>query len=108
MKYHLHITDEAADQLLSIAGWYADTSQSLEIATAWYDGFIKTLKSLVQNPHLGGMAPERDQFDFELRELCYGSGKRLTHRALYRIVGNNIEVLSIRHHSQRPIEPGDF
>ena len=108
MKHQLKITDEAADLLRSIARWYAETSQSLEISTAWYDGFIRKLEMLEQNPRLGGLAPEDGKFDFELRELCYGSGKRLTHRALYRIVGNTVEVLSIRHHAQRPVGPSDL
>ena len=108
MNYRLHITDEAAELLQSNARWYAETSQSLDIAAAWYDGFISLLESLEQNPRLGSVAPENDKFEFELRELCYGSGKRLTHRALYRIVGDTVEVLSIRHHAQRPISPGDL
>jgi hypothetical protein len=86
MKFHLDITDEAADLLLSTAKWYAETSQSFDVATEWYDGFVAILAGLEQNPFLGGLAPENDTFNFELRELCYGSGKRITHRALYRIV----------------------
>jgi hypothetical protein len=37
-----------------------------------------------------------------------GSGKRITHRALYRVVDDTIEVLSIRHHAERPIRPQDI
>jgi plasmid stabilization system protein ParE len=108
MTYHLIITDEAAELLLSEAKWYAQRSQSLDLAMAWYDGFLDRLEILEQNPQFGGLAPENDKFDFELRQLCYGSGRRLTHRALYRIVGNTVEVLSIRHHAQQPVRPGDF
>jgi plasmid stabilization system protein ParE len=108
MKHRLKITDEAAELLRSIVQWYLETSQSIEVATAWHNGFIRKLESLEQNPRLGGLAPENDKFDFELRELCYGSGKQLTHRALYRIVDGTVEVLSIRHHAQRPIRPDDL
>ncbi len=94
--------------MLEIAKWYADTSQSIDVATAWYDGFICALEMLVQNPLCGTRAPESDLFSFELRELRYGSGRRLTHRALYRIKGEAIEVLSIRHHAQRPLVAGDL
>ena len=103
MKYRLKITDKAKEQLLSIARWYLETSRSVDVATAWYDGFISELESLEQNPWRGSVAPENDFFDFELRELHYGSGKRVTHRALYRIVDSTIEVLSIRHHAERPL-----
>ena len=108
MNYHLKIADEAADLLFSIARWYAESSQSLDVAVKWYDGFIDELETLEQDPRLGSPAPENDLFDFELRELHYGSGKRLTHRALYRIVGHTVEVLTIRHHAQQPLGPGDL
>ena len=108
MNYRLQVTDEAAELLLSSAKWYAQKSQSLDVAIAWYDGFLDELESLEQNPFRGPIAPESDAFEFELREIHYGSGKRLTHRALYRIVGPTIEVLSIRHNAQQPLRPGDF
>src|SRR5260221_9024151 len=82
MSYRLRITDEAAELLLSSARWYAETSQSLDVAAAWHDGFLDQLDSLTSNPFRGPVAPENDAFDFELREIHYGSGKRLTHRAL--------------------------
>lgn len=108
MSFHLQVTDEAAELLLSAARWYAQESQSLDVAVAWYDGFLDALGALEENPWRGGVAPENDLFEFELRELHYGSGKRRTHRALYRVVGNVVEVLSIRHHAQRPLELGDL
>jgi hypothetical protein len=108
MSYRLRITDEAAELLLSNAKWYAETSKSLDIAVAWYDGFMDVLDSLTSNPFRGAVAPENDAFDFELHEIHYGGGKRPTHRALYRIVGVTVEVLSIRHHAQRPLTQGDL
>lgn len=108
MNYYLQITDEAADLLFSIARWYAETSQSLEVAEAWYDGFLDKLDQLEREPLLGKLAPENNLFDFELREIHYGSGRQLTHRALYRVVGQRIEVLSIRHLAQQPLKPGDL
>jgi plasmid stabilization system protein ParE len=108
MSYHLKLTNEAANRLFEIANWYLKTSQSTDLAMAWYDGFLDELELLEQNPWRGCIAAENDLFDFELRELHYGSGKRLTHRALYRVVGNVVEVLTIRHHAERPIGPGDI
>lgn len=108
MTFRLRITDEAAESLLSIARWYAETSQSAEVAAEWYDGFIAEFERIEANPWYGSLAPENEQFDFELREIHYGSGRRSTHRALYRIVENTVEVLAIRHHAQGPIEPGSL
>jgi plasmid stabilization system protein ParE len=108
MNYRLEITDRAAAQLLSQAEWYAEASHSPEIATAWYDGFLAEIAGLEQNPWRGPLAPEANAFAFELREIHYGSGKRLTHRALYRVVGNTVQVLSVRHYAQQPVNPGEL
>jgi plasmid stabilization system protein ParE len=108
MNYRLKLTNEAADRLFETARWYAETSQSLEVATAWYDGLLDQLETLTRNPFGGSLAAENELFDFELRELLYGSGKRITHRALYRIVGNTVEVLTIRHHAERPLRADDL
>jgi plasmid stabilization system protein ParE len=107
MTYRLQVTDEARQLLLQAAQWYARTSQSIEIAITWYDGFIDALEKLEKNPNGGPLAPENDLFPFELRELHYGSGRRATHRAIYRVVENRVEVLSIRHLAQRPLSPKD-
>jgi plasmid stabilization system protein ParE len=108
MNYRLRVTDEAADRLLAIAKWYAETSQSLETAAAWYNGFISELETLENNPFRGSLSAENEMFDFELREIYYGSGKRITHRALYRVVENTVEVLAIRHHAERPLRRDDL
>ena len=108
MNYGLEITDEAAANLLAISRWYVERSQSLEVAAAWHDGFLEAIDELKSNPWRGSVAPEASAVGFELREIHYESGKRLTHRALYRIAGNTVQVLSIRHFSQQPIKPGDL
>jgi hypothetical protein len=62
MAYYLKFTDEAADLLLSHAKWYLETSQSPEVAIAWYDGFLDALESLEQNPWRGCLAAENELF----------------------------------------------
>jgi Txe/YoeB family toxin of Txe-Axe toxin-antitoxin module len=94
--------------LFSIARWYAETFQSLDVAATWYDGFLDLLDGLEADPLQGILAPENHLFDFELREVHYGSGRRFTHRALYRIVGQRIEILSVRHLSQQPLGPSEL
>jgi len=108
MTYHLKMTMKALDLLSANAQWYAEQSQSRELAIAWYDGFVKRIESLEKDPFAGRLASESSDFDFELRQINYGSGKRPTHRALYRIVGNTVEVLLIRHLAQQPLRPGDI
>jgi len=108
MKYHLKITAEASDLLSAAAKWYAETSRSLDIAAAWYDGFIERIDSLEQNPFAGALSPESKDLAIEIREIHYGSGRRPTHRAIYRIKGNVVEVLTIRHLAQQPLTLSDL
>ena len=108
MKYELVVAAEALQQLWETANRYREQSESSEVGPAWNDGLLKALESLKENPERCGLAHESDQFPYELHELHYGSGKRKTHRALFRIVENRVEVLSIRHHSQRDVSPEDF
>ena len=108
MNYYLQMTDEAADELFAAARWYAETSQSLNVALMWYDGFLDELDRLVDDPLRGVLAPENHLFDFDLREIHYGSGRRPTHRAIYRVVGQRIEILTIRHLAQQSFGPEDI
>ena len=108
MSFRLVLYDEAADLLFATARQYAENSQSSRIALDWYNGFIEELELLQQNPLRCAVAPENGLFDFEVRELLYGSGKQLTHRAIFRVVEDRIEVLTIRHHAQRPLQQGDL
>jgi len=106
MKYTVIITDPARDQLLANARWWAE-NRSSEQAIRWYDGFCESLKSLADSPEKHQLARENEQFDDELHELYYGLSRR-THRAIFRIDGNIVRVLAVRHLAQDEIRPGDL
>ena len=108
MSYEVIVSSAALEQLWESANWYYERSGSIEVALTWHDGFLKAFESLSENPHQFGLAAESSKFSYELRQLLYGSGKRKTHRALFRIDGNRIEVLAIRHHAQRDVTPDDL
>jgi hypothetical protein len=71
-------------------------------------GFEDAIASLERSPDRCPIARENERFPYELRELLYGSGRRKTHRALIRIVGNRVEVMAIRHLAQREFRPDDL
>ena len=108
MSFQLILTSQAQEQLWQISQWYAETSQSSHIGFAWYQGFHDALRSLTEDPKRCSLAHESEQFPFEVRELLYGSGKRITHRALFRVSEDRIEVLAVRHHAQKEITPEDI
>jgi plasmid stabilization system protein ParE len=107
MKYDVNVDDGVWQQLREAAHWYLQQSQSSEVAERWHRGFVETLQSLRENPLRFSLARENEIFDYELREVLYGSGRRKTHRALFRIVDDRVEVMLIRHVAQRDITPDD-
>jgi plasmid stabilization system protein ParE len=108
MKFELRISGQVRSELLAIAQWYLDTSQSLKVADDWHSGAMAAIHNLAKTPLAGKLAAESYLFEFELRELHYGSGRRPTHRVLYRVIGDLVEVLTIRHHAQQPLKRGDL
>ena len=105
MKYTVVITDPARDQLLANSRWWAE-NRSTEQAVRWYDGFHRSLESLADSPQKHRLARENDQFADELRESYFGLSRR-THRAVFRIDGDIVRVLAVRHLAQDDLRPDD-
>jgi hypothetical protein len=40
--------------------------------------------------------------------MLYGSGRKKTHRALFRVQDERVEVMLIRHAAQRDVDPADI
>ncbi len=106
MKYSVRIMPEAYHELEASAVWWAE-HRSSEEALRWYDGFVAKLESLQSMPESHSLARENPRVAFDLRELHYGLGSGTTHRALFRIIGTTVEVLTIRHHAQRDLTADD-
>lgn len=107
MTYHVDTPRRVKRELHKITDWYRAESGSEKVAQKWFHGILAALDTLRENPLQYGLAHESDDFPFELRQLLYGSGKRITHRALFRIDGDVVQVLTVRHVSQDDITPDD-
>ncbi len=86
---------------------YLAQRYSSESATDWYNGFVKDLYSLDENPLRFGFARENRAFDVDIRQLLYRRHKNV-HRALYTVDGGKVRILCIRHSSQRNVTPEDL
>ncbi len=107
MTYAVVILPRAKAQLLEQALWWSE-NRSAEQAFRWLAGFEAKLASLAENPQRCGVARESDAFDFVLRELHFGLGRRkATHRAVFEIRDNAVLVHSVRHLAQRDLTTGD-
>jgi plasmid stabilization system protein ParE len=105
MKYDVVLTDEARQNIRSIVAWYSN--QSPAAANRWYDGLVEKLASLTEKPDRCTFARENSRFPIELRQLNYGSGRRLTHRIIFTIRPKSVVVYSIRHVAQQDWRPED-
>jgi plasmid stabilization system protein ParE len=108
MNCEVVLTDRAARELEEATDWYVQRAQSEEIGRRWHEGFVALIEGLCDSPERHPLAPESDLFPIELREVHYGSGRRKTHRAIFSISGRRVDVIAIRHFSQRDLTPDDL
>ena len=106
MTYKVILSPEAEHQLLQAAAWYRRRDSG--VALEWYNGFLDAIFKIGIHPRQYSISRENDRFAVELRELLYGSGRRKTHRAVFRIVVDRVEVVAIRHLAQRDLDPTDI
>lgn len=103
MSVQVVIAPLALRQLRDEADWYRDRSRSDDLARDWLDGFMAVLDSLQHDSARHPLARESHRFPVEIYEVHYGSGRRKTHRALYRVQGAVVHVLTIRHIAQEDV-----
>ena len=103
MKYDVVLTDEAKQDSRAAVAWYAKRSQIA--ADRWYAGLLKILDSLKVDPQRCPVADENSRLPIELRQLNYGSGRRITHRIIFTIRSTSVVVYAIRHVAQQDWQP---
>jgi len=105
MEYGIRITRPAQRDITRAALWYSEEAAGL--GEKWADGVYAAIDSLDTNPDRCGIAHETDELDFELRELLYGVGPNKTHRILFRVVEQTVEILAVRHVAQQNFTSDD-
>lgn len=99
MKYQLVIASEAQNQRDSELTYYSD--RSAKYAERWYAAYLATLRVLRTTPDRYPRAREADEVLVDLREAYFGvKPRRPTHRLLYVIVGEEVRIVTLRHHAQ--------
>jgi plasmid stabilization system protein ParE len=106
MTYRVALTDRAYEELDQACSWWAN-HRSSEQALRWYNGFIRAIQTLSEDPARCVLAAESDLFPYELRQLNYGLGNKPTHRAVFTIRPDLVLVLRIRHLAQQAISLDD-
>ena len=80
MTYRVEMSPEARQDLLAAARYIADSSRSLDVAQAWFDGMVAAVMGLADMPRSNSLARENDGFEEEVRQKIFKS-----HRMLYTI-----------------------
>ena len=107
MKHRVVLTSRAKVDLYQAALWWAEHRDSQQAAN-WLEKFEAAIAALQNNPQRHPTAREDQLFEFQLRQLIFGLGKRATHRALFELRGGTVWVRAIRHLHQDDVTPDDL
>jgi plasmid stabilization system protein ParE len=89
-KYSVFVTETAELEIEEHLGYIA--RDSIGNAVNWYDNIYKKLATLSDLALRCPIAHENPYFEFEVRCLLIDD-----YRAIYRIDGNTVEILHIKH-----------
>ena len=101
------LTPRAARELEQAVRWWAEHRSAAQ-AELWYNEFLQKLVSLEHHPERCPLARENGRFAYEIRQLAFGRGRRLTHRALYTIRDDRVVILTVRHAAQDDVSPDEI
>lgn len=76
-------------------------------ADRWRDDFIAKAESLSKDPTSHRLAPENSKFTCEIRQLLFRK-RRSQFRIIFTIKEDKVIILTVRHHSRRPLDEGEL
>lgn len=103
----IHITPKARGEILLISHWWSE-NRSTEHSLRWYEGIMERINSLTVMPQSNPLIYENLQASSEFREAYFGLSTRKTHRIVYRVLPDAIEVLAVRHVAQDSLSDEDL
>ena len=105
MTFEIEYTAHAQSELEDVYLWIK--ARAPGSAARWRDDLIAKVESLATDPGRHRLAPESRRFSVEIRQLLFRK-HRGQFRILFTISGKCVVILSVRHHSRRPLEEGDL
>ena len=105
--FEVVLTRKAKTQLKAIACWWAENCSTAE-AEEWYDKAHAAIDSQTSNPMRCSFARENAALEIELRQLLFGKGRKVTHRALFVVKKSQVIVYAIRHLAQNDVQADDL
>lgn len=106
MSYTVNFLAVAEDDLHRM--FYYIQERSPQGAERWEQAFEACIARLRDNPHICGLAPESGAFDYELRQILFGTRSGQRYRAVFRIDGERVTVYRLRGPGQAPLLAKDL
>ncbi len=107
MAFSVRITTRAFNDIRQNIEWWSQ-HRSAEQAGQWCDLVFKQIDGLSVMPESYSLASENHKTPYELREMHVGLSGKTTHRVLFRIQSETIEVLAVRHVSSDSVRSDDL
>ena len=101
MRYRVLLTDRAEADVESVLKWFAD-QRTTNAGGRWFAQLMNKLDTLERQPDRCSLAAESVELGQEIRELLVGR-RRYRYRLLFRISGQTVHILRVRHSSQDAI-----
>ena len=101
MNYRINVTPRATADIQEIYERIAEDSPAAaeRIATL----FASSIKAAVDFPKRYPLAPESHFESTEIRQMIVGN-----HRMLFRIIGDTLHFVRVRHCAQQLLKPGEL
>jgi len=101
MAFEVRTTEEAEREAAAILDWLLE-EQAGETGLRWFLRMEEAIASLAEFPRRCKLAPESENFPFEVREMLYGKKPHI-YRILFTIEADVVFILHIRHGRRVPL-----
>jgi len=95
MGFLVKNTLKAKRDLDTILAWLL-SEHAGDTGLRWFQGLRESITSLSEFPRRCPLAPENEEFPFEVRQLLYGNRPH-AYRILFTIENDTVTILHIRH-----------
>ena len=107
MKYRVLVSVRAVDDVIRNAEWWA-SRHSRDRAAEWEQAVFANIYSLDSFPESKPLAFENPDFPYDLREAHFGLGSRPGYRIPFTIVGDAVNVLTVKAAEEDWISPEEL
>ena len=101
MAFRVEFSEQADRDLNDLFGWL-QAQHAGEAGLRWFLKLQDGCESLDTMPQRCSLAPESEEFPFEVRQLIYGR-KPHFYRVLFTIEGETVVILNVRHGRRLPL-----